>query len=235
MVSNFLKTHERLIIIVLVLAVLGFLTHEYLTHAAAVDDKKAQQADQVLQQQKTVNDQLAVQVKSQEDVLTQLVAQVSQENAQLIAAIQNRTQATVVQQVKDKTLPIPDLVTRWNGLAALPASDITNTTAGLIITEDGARQTVSQLELVPTLQQNLSDSQTIISNKDDQITAQNNLTSGLQSQVVGLNTQITDADKACKAQIASVKATARKSKLKWLFYGIGIGIGGTVALVVHGI
>lgn len=233
--SNFIKLHERLIIIVLVLAVLGFLTHEYLTHAAAVDDKKAQQADQVLQQQKTVNDQLAVQVKSQEDVLTQLVAQVSQENAQLIAAIQTRTQTTIVQQAKDKTLPIPDLVTRWNGLAALPASDITNTTAGLIITEDGARQTVSQLELVPTLQQNLSDSQTIISNKDDQITAQNNLTSGLQSQVVGLNTQITDADKACKAQITAVKAKARNGK--WKAFGIGVGVGAAaiVALVIHGV
>lgn len=233
--SEFLKLHERLIIIVLVLAVLGFLGHEYLNHAAAVDDKKAQQADVVLQQQKATNDQIASQVKQQQDTLTQLVVQVSQENAQLLAAIANRTQTTIVQQVKDKTLPIPDLVTRWNGLAGLPASDITNTTTGLVITDDGARQTVSQLEQVPTLTQNLADSQTIIENKNDQITAQTNLVTGLQTQVSGLNTQISDADKACKTQVTALKAEARKSKMKWFLSGIGIGIGGALALVAHGI
>jgi len=51
-------------------------------------DKKSLQADAVLQQQTTVNAQLAIQVKNQEDVLTQLVVQVSQENAQLLQAMQ---------------------------------------------------------------------------------------------------------------------------------------------------
>lgn len=233
MLSSWLKTHETLIIVVLVLSVLGFLGHEYLNHAAAVDDKKAQQADVVLQQQKATNDQIASQVKQQQDTLTQLVVQVSQENAQLLAAISNRTQTTVVQQVKDKTLPIPDLVTRWNGLAALPASDITNTTAGLIITDDGARQTVSQLEQVPTLTQNLADSQTIIENKNDQITAQTNLVTGLQTQVSGLNVQISDADKACKTQVTALKAEARKSKMKWFGAGVVVGFVGGVAVLSH--
>jgi hypothetical protein len=229
--SAFLKLHERLIIIVLCLLVGGFLIYKYLSHEASVADKKSLQADAVLAQQTTINNQLAVQVKQQEDTLTALVVQVSQENAQLVNAIQNRTQTTIVQQKADKTLPLPDLATRWENLAGLQSTDITATESGLSVSDAGSRLTVQALENVPTLTANLADSQNIIANKDQQITSLNEFQGTLQDQVKGLNTQIGDADKACKATVASVKADARKSKMKWFLTGIGIGIGGGVAIM----
>ena len=104
--SAFLKLHERLILIVLGLLVAGFLVWKFLDHSAAVADKKSLQADAVLQQQTVINNNLAAQVKSQGDTLTQLVVQVSQENAALLQAIQVRSTATVVQQKVDKNLQI---------------------------------------------------------------------------------------------------------------------------------
>lgn len=229
--SAFLKLHEKLIIIVLCLLTFGFLLYKYLDHSAAVADKKSLQADAVLQQQTTINNQLAVQVKQQEDTLTQLVVQVSKENAQLIAAIQTRTTATVVQQRTDKTLPLPDLATRWENLASLQPADITATASGLVLSDSGSRLTVQALENLPTLSQNLADTQAIVQNKDSQISSMTEFQSTLQTQVQGLNLQITDADKACKAQVSAINANARKSKMKWFLTGIGIGIGGGVTIM----
>ena len=231
MTESWLKTHERLILVVLGLLVAGFLIWKYLDHSAAVADKKSLQADAVLQQQVVINANLAAQVKSQGDTLTQLVVQVSQENAALLQAIQVRSTATVVQQKADKTLPLPELATRWENLASLQPTDITATTSGLVVSDAGSRLTVSALEQLPTLQENLQDTQSILANKDSQISSMTEFQGTLQTQVKGLNLQITDADKACKLQVSAVKADARKSKMKWFLTGIGIGIGGGVAIM----
>jgi|SRR5882757_3858849 len=229
--SAFLKLHERLILIVLGLLVAGFLVWKFLDHSAAVADKKSLQADAVLQQQTVINNNLAAQVKSQGDTLTQLVVQVSQENAALLQAIQVRSTATVVQQKVDKNLPLPELATRWENLASLQPTDITATTSGLVVSDAGSRMTVQALENLPTLTQNLADTQAIVQNKDSQISSMTEFQGTLQTQVKGLNLQITDADKACKLQVSAVKSDARKSKMKWFLTGIGIGIGGGVAIM----
>lgn len=229
--STFLKLHERLILIVLGLLVAGFLIWKFLDHSAAVADKKSLQADAVLQQQTVINNNLAAQVKSQGDVLTQLVVQVSQENAALLQAIQVRSTATVVQQKVDKTLPLPELAIRWENLASLQTTDITATASGLLVSDAGSRMTVQALENLPTLTQNLADTQNIVANKDSQISSMTEFQGTLQDQVKGLNLQITDADKACKLQVSAVRADARKSKMKWFLTGIGIGIGGGVAIM----
>lgn len=231
MTESWIKTHERFLLILLGLLVAGFLIWKYLDHSAVVADKKSLQADAVLQQQTVINNNLAAQVKSQGDTLTQLVVQVSQENAALLQAIQVRSTATVVQQKVDKTLPLPELATRWENLASLQPADITATASGLSISDAGSRATVSALEQLPTLTANLQDSNTIIANKDSQISSMSEFQGTLQDQVSGLNTQIGDADKACKAQVSAISANARKSKMKWFFTGIGIGIGGGVAIM----
>src|SRR5882757_11061352 len=229
--SAFLKLHERFILIVLGLLVAVFLIWKFLDHSAAVADKKSLQADAVLQQQTVINNNLAAQVKSQGDTLTQLVVQVSQENAALLQAIQARSTATVVQQKVDKTLPLPELATRWENLASLQPADITATASGLLLSDSGSRLTVQALENLPTLSQNLADTQAIVQNKDSQISSMTEFQGTLQTQVKGLNLQITDADKACKLQVSAVKSDARKSKMKWFLTGIGIGIGGGVAIM----
>src|SRR5882762_3022753 len=230
--SAFLKLHERLILIVLGLLVAGFLIWKYLDHSSAVADKKSLQADAVLQQQTVINNNLAAQVKSQGDTVTQLVVQVSQENAALLQAIQVRSTANVVQQKVDKTLPLPELATRWENLASLQPADITATSLGLSISDAGSRATVSALEQLPTLTANLQDSNTIIANKDSQISSMTEFQSTLQTQVTGLNTQIGDATEACKLQVSAIKAEARKSKMKWFLYGLGAGFGGGIAIAV---
>lgn len=231
MTESWIKAHERFLLILLGLLVAGFLIWKYLDHSAAVADKKSLQADAVLQQQTVINNNLAAQVKSQSDTLTQLVVQVSQENAALLQAIQVRSAATAVQVVKDKTLPLPELATRWENLASLQPADITATTSGLVVSDAGSRMTVQALENLPTLTQNLADTQAIVQNKDSQISSMTEFQGTLQTQVKGLNLQITDADKACKAEITSVRASARKGKFKAFLWGLGIGVGGGIAIV----
>ena len=232
MTESWIKTHERFLLVVLGLLVAGFLIWKYLDHSAAVADKKSLQADAVLAQQVVINTNLAAQVKSQGDTLTQLVVQVSQENAALLQAIQVRSTATVVQQKVDKTLPLPELATRWENLASLQPADITATASGLSISDAGSRATVSALEQLPALTANLQDSNTIIANKDSQISSMTEFQSTLQEQVTGLNTQIGDAAMACKLQVSAVKAEARKGKFKAFLYGLGAGFGGGIAIAV---
>jgi len=229
--STFLKTHERLILIGAFLLIILFLGYKWVSHVADEDSLKAQQAQQVLTQQATVNAQTAETVKKMESMSEQLVAQLSQQNAQLISTIQTRSQVTVVQQQKDQTLPLPDLATRWQGLAGLASTDLTAQGAGLLVSDAGSRLTVQKLELVPELQATIEDGKKLLDNKDQEIASDKQLITGYQGQVDGLNTQISDGEKACKLQVTAATAAARKGKWKAFGYGVGLGAAAVAALV----
>lgn len=220
---TWLQKHERIVIIFLVLAAVTWLGQKYLDVRADRDKQAATVATQQLDVQKTQNAQLAVQVGQLNNQYQALQVQLTQENAQLAAAMSSRVTVLHDQQATDKTMPLPDLGNRWAQLAGIAPTDITASTAGITVTDTGARSTVSKLEQVPVLQANLKDSQTIATNRQDELTKANGLIDGLNLQVTNLNKTVTDDDTACKAEIASTKAEANKSKTKWFKVGFGVG------------
>lgn len=228
--ETWLKQHERLLIIVFVLAVTAWLGNHYLNNRAQVADQKNIAAQQALDTQKAANVQLATQAQQTATQYQAMVTSLTQQNSQLAAAQQTRTIVLNQQQATDRTLPLPDLGNRWTAVAGLNPGDLTATPNGITVTDAGARQTVTELEKVPVLTTNLQDETTVADNRQTELGKADSLIGDLNGQVTGLNKTIALGDKACDTKIASVKADANKAKRNWFVRGLGIGA--TVAIFV---
>lgn len=234
-VESWFKTHERLIIITLAILAGLFIGSKYLGYVADRDRAAATQAAQVLTQQQAINQTLAAQVAIAQKNNQDLIIQLSQQNAILQTQQTQRTVVLQQQVATDKTLPLPDLGNRWAKLAQLNPGDITATTQGITVTPQGALQTTIMLEQLPVTQSNLDDVTKQRDNLSTELGSTQQVNSKLVTQVDGLNTQIIDANKSCKADITAVKAEARRGKLKAFLYGAGVGAGLVGGLVLHAI
>lgn len=221
MVVEFLKAHEKLII-VLVLAVAVFLG------VGKVQDIMAAHDNSVLAQQKLITDAqvkqnaaLAVQVQQDQANLQALQTKLENQNAQLVQANSTLAAALANRQRTDASLPLPELGQRWNQL--VPNAAPLAVPNGLQVSQAGAIATVSALEQIPVLQQQLSNETTQKQNDDAVITQQTTNIGDLTKQVGGLNLQIVDQTKQCTDQIAVVKAQAAKSKRRWFIIGYVAG------------
>jgi len=130
--------------------------------------------------------------------------------------------ALTKQQKIDATLPPTDLAARWNTL--VPQAEVTVTTNGVTLPETGAMATVQQLEIIPVQQKEITNDQTLIANGNALAVAQTKQVTDLTAQVTGLKLQSVDDAKVCQAQIAVVKADARRSKRRWFAAGFVAGI-----------
>ena len=224
---EFLKVHETLIIAIGTILLVLFLGNKWLNNRAAVAVAQYDAAKQALVIQVTANEQLAKQATDQAAQYQKLLAQVTAQNAALVTQINHRDQAVIVQQQALATLPLPQVGARWVQLLDVPPATVVYTTSGLLVSDDTARKTVQELELVPVLKADNADLQKISSGKDQQLVQLTALNTTLNSQIGGLNLQIVDEQKACSTQVTAIKATAAKSKRNWFLTGLGIG--GTVA------
>lgn len=232
-ISNAIKKHERLIIVLAVLGCGLFLTNKFLNHRAEVATQKATAAQAQLQTVKQQNAQQAVAVAQVESQYEAVKAEVDLKSAELEAEIQKRQQVTVAQQKQDMILPLPDVTKRWQQLVDLPPSDFTPAQNGVTVSLDGARQTVSQLELVPKLTADNAAQATIVSEQKKQIQSLTDVRSGLQKQVSGLNDQIDAGKKSCQLQVSALKAQAKKGKFHAFLHGVEIGGGVAAAIVAY--
>jgi hypothetical protein len=99
----------------------------------------------------------------------------------------------------------------------------------ITLTDDAAHKTVDQLEQVPVLTQELSNSKQSEQNTDTLLTASNAQVATLNTEVSGLRLEINDDKAVCQDQIKVVKAEAAKSKRKWAVMGV---IGGFILRTV---
>ncbi len=83
---------------------------------------------------------------------------------------------------------------------------------------------MQQLELVPAQHQELVNEQTLVATGNALVVAQTKQVTDLTAQVTGLKLQSVDDAKVCQAQIAVVKADARKSKRRYFIAGFVAGI-----------
>lgn len=221
---TWLQKHERIVIVFLVLVAGLFLGNRWLNFRAAHDKQVADLAMQQLTAQKTKDAQLAAQVTQLNGQYQVVVAQLSQQNEKLAAAIGSRTIVLQQQQATDKTMPLTDLGTHWASLVGIAATDISASPAGGIdVSDTGARQTVEQLDRIPALSADLNDETTVANNRQQEVDKANNLIDGLNLEVSSLNTTIKTEGATCKAEIESANATANKAKAKWFKVGFVAG------------
>jgi hypothetical protein len=144
-------------------------------------------------------------------------AQVTAQIAQLSAANQALTSALAKQQLLDKTLSPTQLGGRVASLVNVPTTDITPLANGHFdLTPQAVLAAALQLEEVPVLTQKL-DNETKAFDAEVQAHKSDNTASAATLA-------------SCKANLADVKAKARKSKIKWFFAGVVVGFAGRAAI-----
>lgn len=172
-------------------------------HDAANDAKWASILKQT--QDKTASDEAQLQ-----GTLSQVEAQ----NTSLAKQIANNNAILATKQAVDLKLTAPQAAQQLGGTA--PDA---STVALPVVTAD---KILSQLAEVETLTTNLADETKIASGLETEVTQQKGVISDLQ-------TQLTASTNSCKAEVTSLNAAARKSKLKW--FAIGFITGVTLGLV----
>jgi hypothetical protein len=227
---TWLKQHERLILGVLFLAVVLTLGNRWVNYSAQKAHDEATVAVQRLNDQKAANEKLAEQVALSQAQYQQMQVLVAKQNAEIMAAISARNANLGRQQAVDKTSSSSDLIIRWANLAQTEGISKQDTDNYYRATDDAARATVIQLEQVPVLQANLADNEKRTGNIQGELDKANTVIGGLNSQVTGLKMQATDSDKACKAEVADVKAQARKGKRNWFIAGFVAGFAARIGL-----
>jgi hypothetical protein len=228
-ISSFLKSHERLLIIVGCLLV-GLHFYGRVISAWESHDQRADTLAHAALQANiaTANQQADVNAKAAAQY-QQLAVQLAESNKALALSQAARNTATQTQQNTDRTLPPNELALRWTSLLHLDPATVQVEPGGkgvpdaLVITPAGAVETVVQLESVPTLQANLKDEQSIVANTRTQINTLSDLNGGLNKQIDALNIVNASEIKACTDDKNLLKAQARKSKLHWFLGGFVTG------------
>lgn len=228
--QSWLQRHERLIIVALVLLAGTWSLNRYFDAAAVKADTRASVAEQALNVQKTIDAQNAAQTAQVESQYQAMVSALSAQNSLLAAAAASRQAAVVKNQATDATLALPALADRLKTLGNAPEGTVSVTNGQVALTQPGAVAVTQTLETIPALQADLKDAQTVNGNYEKTIAAADAYTTAQATEIDGLKTTLTAADKTCKAQIADVKAQARKSKWHWFKLGFVTGfVGGLYA------
>lgn len=221
---SWLKQHERIVISFMLLFVFLWLGNKYIDYRANVDSKAVAVADAQYQQVKQANDSLAKQVQDQETYYKSLVDSLTQQNKSLLVSIQNRNNTLKQQQQRDVNMADPELIVHWSSL--VPNTQASEYQAGngtINVTENAARQTVVQLDSIPVLEADSKEEKQVIDNQQKEINAGTKTVNDLNTQVVGLNKQISADDNRCTAEKNDIKAQAAKSKRKWFIVGTVLG------------
>lgn len=221
---SWLKAHERIVIVFLVLLASVFAVNKIEDVVASRDAARATVAEAALASQKANDAQQATQTAQMQAQFQVMVDQLTKENIALAADVTARQGALQAQQGSDAHLPVSGLAQRIGTLASVPANSVSSSPAGVLLTQPGAVAVAQTLEQVPVLQADLKDETTIAANTQKELDGANGLTAQQAGQIVSLNKTIAAEDKDRKAEVDSVKADCRKSKRKWFVAGFITGI-----------
>jgi hypothetical protein len=218
---TWLQKHEKMILVALAGVVLWFAIGKIDTLIANHDTAVLHQAEVTANIQADWNKKQAEIVAQQAAEYKALAEKVSQQNAALEQANVALATALTKQQKIDATLPPTELAQRWNTL--VPTASAVVTPSGISVPILGAVATVQELEKVPVLSEQLTNTQTQFENEKKLVNQSTVEKQSLYAQVDGLKLQIVDDSKVCKAEVAVVKAEARKGKRKWFLIGFAAG------------
>ncbi len=232
--DNYLKwfaAHERLLLVTVVLGLGAWGFNHWVDRSAEITNNKAAVAVQIAAVQHDADVKIAAAVAQQTALFNQEQLAHEQEMASLVAAVASRDTAstnkvTVVSQPKTPSQAVVDLQQAY--VLSVP---VTVTGDGADIpTADIQQFTVAKIE-GDTAKADLADTQKELQTETQGLASATSLVGALQTQVSGLQTELKDSTAASKAEIASVKASARKSK--WGFFKFGF-VTGFVSGVVAG-
>ena len=218
------KTHIVLLAVIVILTFGGIYGVETIIEKHDADNNSKWQAinQQQVAQVQSLSDKLASEEKDRIEENTRQTAIL----AQLATTIAQRDKDTAAAVQKDTTLSASEAAQKIAQQTNAQAGEVT--AQGDIIQLDlpVARTIASIADQLPAVKADLADTQ-------KQLTAETAIATNLQTDTVqqqqlidAMKLQAIDADKACKTQVADIKAKARKSKLKWFLGGFILGLVG---------
>lgn len=223
MAESWLKHHERLIIVLMVLLAGTWGFSRYADLRVVQTEARAITAEQALKSQKETNAQNAATTASVLAQYQAMVTTLSAQNASLAAAAAQRQVVLKQNQATDSTLALPALAKRLETLGNVPDGQVSTAGDSVKITQSGTVAVVQMLETIPVLQADLKD-QTALAVAAQAAQRQGDTVIADQAkQITGLNLTIKDEETQRKAQVAEVKAQARKGKIKFFKLGFVTG------------
>jgi hypothetical protein len=220
-IRTFLVHHERLIVIVLAAVLLWFFSGKIENVIAAHDNANLAALKVTAGQQADADKKTAMLVAQQAADFKALNDKLAAQDSALRQTNRNLSSALAQRQQTNNDLTTPELLTRWNQLVPNAGAAIVN--GQTMLPDAGAHATVNELEKVPVLTGQLANEEKVASNLSELLASSTGQVSTLNDNVAGLKLELADNDKVCKAQIATVKAAARKSKRNWFIGGFITG------------
>lgn len=216
-----IKSHLLAIIVVALLIFGGVYGVDSLIerHDARTDSKYTAILDAQVKQTATLQQQLTTDEAAWSKLQAQLIAQ----NATLAKEIESRNTQLATQIKADATLSAVQVAAQLVEQTKTTASDITVNGDSISLDLTSARVITQDLDTLPVVQANLANTQTQLKNETTIATNAQSDATNEKAIIVSQTSQLADQTKACNAQIASVKAQARKSKFKW--FGLGFVAG----------
>jgi hypothetical protein len=216
---NWLKTHLVLLAILVSLTFGGVYGVEALV--AKHDASTASQYQAIAAATAAQNATIQAQTQQQITLLAAQNAQLQAQMAQLAQAISSRDAKLLAQQAKIPSMTPVQIAAEFpkyltKGIATVEGS-------GVLLDAPASQEILAQVEEVPVLKQDIIDLNSINAKQASEIT---NLNTSNNSLITALDSEKAShsADNTANAkELISVKAQARKSKLKW--FGIGFVAG----------
>lgn len=215
-----LKTHIVLLAVVISLAVGSVYAIEDLI--AKHDQATEARYSQILTQQTAQATALADQLKTDETSWTQLSSQLNAQNQVQQQQIAARDKQISLLISKISTLQPPEIVADLQ--PKLHAGNATVLPDGVKLDTDAARDVDKQITQGVAAVADLANTKTELANETTLAMTANKNLSDASAAVAALQKQNTDQIQACAAQVKTIKAQARKSKIKWFFAGVITGI-----------
>lgn len=205
---------KHLLIAALIAAVVLLAAWKYFAFAGNVaHDQKVLAEEKLKNDLDTAKVQAAATATDKASLQTQLNALQASNTAMRQELASLRTQLANQRQVNDSLAP-DALSTRWSMLLGLPSTEITPSASGIVASVPAAHQTVNALEEIPVLQSEKAKLEENSGIKDAAIAqAQKTLASAELELDTCKNHTVPDAQLACKAEVAEVKAKARKRNI----------------------
>ena len=228
--QNWLQRHERLIIVLCVLAVSAYCFNKYLDISIKNSDSKVQAATSAVTQAQADANAEKKETQAEVQKYQDLVQQLENQNKVLLSTIQNDRILLESQQKKDQDMSLVQLATRWNQL--IDSAGVQAELDSMTISSEAAHTTVSQLESVPVLQEEVTKGSQLLENKENELSEANKVNLDLTNQNKSDILLLASKDKQCAAEKSAISANAARSKRNWFLRGLasGAAIVGYIAL-----
>ena len=223
---TWIKTHERLLLVIVVSIVIYTIYSKYTSHEIEKLTLKKGADDQALVQAKAAQAQAEINAQAAQARSDQATAQAAHTIQLLETAIQQRDSALTSRQKSEASMTSSDLAGRWALLEGLPQADFkSDPSGGLIASRTAVVKTVQDLEQVPVLTADLADRTKERDQRDGQIKVLNELVTAYKNDIAADKVTLAKQQEDCKTD--KELAVAKAKKHNWFVTGL-LTIGGVV-------